>query len=72
MYQCKSGRHYWLNPEDADKCCNGFSRVLIIGAGANPQITDGVIVGRGWIKTDDLPTLNQLMEHKPSGSEIKQ
>lgn len=28
MPKCKSGNHFWLNQEDADKCCNGFVRIL--------------------------------------------
>jgi hypothetical protein len=31
MPMCKSGNHNWLFQEDADKCCNGFRRVLMIG-----------------------------------------
>lgn len=30
MY-CKSGKHYWLNPDDARKCCNGYHRELRVG-----------------------------------------
>lgn len=29
--RCTSGRHEWTNPEDAEKCCEGFKRVLVIG-----------------------------------------
>lgn len=31
MYRCKSGKHWWLSKEDAEKCCNGYKRVLCIG-----------------------------------------
>ncbi len=31
-YLCKSGLHTWLSKVDAEKCCNGFRRVLIIGS----------------------------------------
>jgi hypothetical protein len=31
MVKCKSGRHEWLFEEDAQKCCNGYRRVLVIG-----------------------------------------
>jgi len=30
MFQCKSGNHWWLGQADAEKCCNGFKRVLIV------------------------------------------
>ncbi len=30
MHQCKSGRHWWLNKSDADKCCNGWHRELVV------------------------------------------
>lgn len=31
-YKCKSGLHAWLFREDAEKCCNGFRRILMIGS----------------------------------------
>jgi hypothetical protein len=31
-YKCKSGQHAWLFREDAEKCCNGFRRILMIGS----------------------------------------
>lgn len=31
MVKCKSGMHEWFYPEDAQKCCNGFKRILVIG-----------------------------------------
>lgn len=47
-YKCKSGRHAWLNRGDADKCCNGYRRVLVLGGGANQQMCAGVMIGRAW------------------------
>ena len=29
-FMCKSGNHSWLSQADADKCCNGFRRQLLI------------------------------------------
>jgi hypothetical protein len=31
MVKCKSGNHEWFFKEDAEKCCNGYRRVLVIG-----------------------------------------
>ncbi|OIQ08688.1 hypothetical protein MOOR_16070 [Moorella thermoacetica] len=39
MYQCKSGKHWWLRMEDAKKCCNGYRRVLCIGNTRGCDIT---------------------------------
>lgn len=25
---CKSGKHYWLNEESREKCCNGYIKIL--------------------------------------------
>ncbi|MBU4220819.1 MAG: hypothetical protein KKA10_04225 [Euryarchaeota archaeon] len=42
-HKCKSGNHTWLFKEDADKCCNGFRRVLAIGnVGIAPKDCDRV------------------------------
>jgi hypothetical protein len=40
--KCKSGRHEWINPEDAAKCCNGYRRVLEIG---NVRSCDRIVTG---------------------------
>lgn len=63
MPKCKSGNHNWLFPEDADKCCNGYRRILLIGnVGISPKgcdvvITDmlsgGVKYGYKWKKIED-------------------
>jgi len=47
--RCKSGRHEWFNQADADKCCNGFLRILVLGGGDNQQECAGVAVGRAWM-----------------------
>ncbi len=53
-YLCKSGKHTWLSKADADKCCNGFRRMLVIGnvagvesMGADP-LPGGVPYGYKW------------------------
>lgn len=28
--KCASGRHEWIDPASAAKCCNGFRRELVI------------------------------------------
>lgn len=51
MHKCKTGKHYWLKKEDADKCCNGYVRVLTFNSGNNQQrLVDGVNAGRAWMK----------------------
>lgn len=52
---CKSGRHFWLNPADADKCCNGYRRILVLGGGDNQQEAGGVMCGRAWV-AESVPT----------------
>ncbi len=29
-FVCKSEKHHWLNQSDADKCCNGYKRCLLV------------------------------------------
>lgn len=63
MPKCKSGIHNWFFQEDADKCCNGFRRVLLIGGvGIPPKDCDvtvnstlpgGVMYGYKWEKIED-------------------
>lgn len=54
MHTCKSGRHVWFNKDDADKCCNGYTRILVIGGGSNQQIVGSIRMGRAWIKTKEV------------------
>lgn len=28
--KCKSGLREWISKEDADKCCNGYDRVMVL------------------------------------------
>jgi len=58
IFQCRSARHSWLDPQDASKCCNGYVRVLCI---ANVRGCDkvghdllpgGEVYGYRWVKDD--------------------
>lgn len=56
MARCRSGHHEWLRPEDAEKCCNGYRRALIIGdvsrcttLGSTP-LPGGVRYGYRWVR----------------------
>ena len=51
---CKSGKHFWTSPADAEKCCNGYKRVLVLGGGDNQQVAGGVMCGRVWV-AESLP-----------------
>lgn len=31
IMKCKLGNHEWIHQEDADKCCNGYKRILVFG-----------------------------------------
>jgi hypothetical protein len=46
---CKSGNHFWTDPTDAVKCCNGYKRLLVLGGGSNQQEAGGVMCGRTWV-----------------------
>jgi hypothetical protein len=57
LYKWKSGQHAWFSKEDAEKCCNGFRRILVIGSligvdrsGADP-LPGGVPYGYKWEPT---------------------
>jgi hypothetical protein len=65
MYACKSGRHYWYSPLDADKCCDPeLRRVLVVAQPAdgyalladvqNITTAAGVSTGRQWVHVDNL------------------
>jgi hypothetical protein len=38
-HKCKSGQHTWIFKEDAEKCCNGFRRILVFNDPKKPAIT---------------------------------
>ncbi|MBA2704808.1 MAG: hypothetical protein H0U60_13265 [Blastocatellia bacterium] len=55
---CKSGKHHWTDPEAAAKCCNGWRRVLLVGAEAlakadRPRVQDGTWIGFCWERSID-------------------
>ncbi len=63
MYFCKSKKHVWSNKEDAEKCCNGYKRVLVvrnINDEALPEDAKAVKIdpetgmqwGRIWVKEE--------------------
>ncbi len=60
MAICKSGRHHWISPEDAARCCDAaWTRVLLVGPEAaasaeSLQLAGGSIYGRRWVRTADL------------------
>jgi hypothetical protein len=51
---CRSGKHHWLDPISADRCCNGWRRELRIpraelgdDLGGSQRIPEGTLV---WVK----------------------
>ena len=30
MPYCTTGRHFWTQAEDAEKCCHGYRRILVL------------------------------------------
>jgi len=64
MYQCKSGRHWWLHADDAAKCCNGYKRILIVpqpgehlpADARNIQHVAGTLTGHVWMSEQELQT----------------
>lgn len=61
MYKCASGRHYWTNPDDAAKCCNGYERQLLLGKDALGcdhfcGALEGTVYGYSWVKINDSRT----------------
>lgn len=51
MYQCTTGRHVWTRAEDARCCCNGYTRILLVGDVTNATniiTVEGVLAGRAW------------------------
>ena len=46
---CCKNRHLWLDQDNAEKCCSGqWRRVLVFGGGTHPQVCAGVVIGRAW------------------------
>lgn len=65
MFNCKSKKHWWLDKTDADQCCNGYRRVLLVGdippGATNIILVEGIPCGRTWVP---MPTKGQ--EHEPT------
>jgi hypothetical protein len=51
---CKSGLHVWIDAADADRCCNGWSRVTALSRVELEQIgAEGIVLRqlyRGWVR----------------------
>lgn len=61
MYFCKSRNHVWSNKADAEKCCNGYTRKVVVGKRDGASLPEearifrideeqGLMFGRIWIK----------------------
>jgi hypothetical protein len=55
LHACKTNRHWWTEKLDAEKCCNGWVRVLLVGRDAykseTPLVYDaGTAYGRAWMR----------------------
>lgn len=60
MYKCRTGKHWWIYVEDADKCCDPqWERILLVGPKSIRQHLGGVrsviqmegtVVGFAWQK----------------------
>jgi hypothetical protein len=50
MPYCKTRKHFWTTQEDAEKCCNGFKRVLVFDQGWDrfSGLCAGVPYGYKW------------------------
>jgi len=53
MPYCKSGKHFWVSAKDAQKCCNGYKRVIRIPADASCDAVNADNVGYTWVKEGD-------------------
>lgn len=63
MYQCKSGNHWWLSAENAERCCNPeWRRILVIAQPGQALPAEvhgvsqaaGVLCGRQWVRASEL------------------
>jgi len=59
MHFCKSKKHVWRHKIDAEKCCNGYRRIFVIGNNVPEDATNikidkqtGLKSGRIWIKVE--------------------
>lgn len=61
MYFCRTKNHVWSQKADAEKCCNGYKRVMVFGDNIpadakNVQVNEktGVRFSRVWVKDDPV------------------
>lgn len=54
MVKCKSGLHEWIRDEDAQKCCAGYRRVMILYP--RPEEVDKFCgwYGYRWVPDDQI------------------
>ena len=50
MFFCRTKRHVWKSPNDADKCCNGYKRIMVCGSDIPPGTPDVQINSRSGVK----------------------
>ncbi|MCB0297001.1 MAG: hypothetical protein KDI38_08500 [Calditrichaeota bacterium] len=60
MHFCKSKKHVWSSKKDAEKCCNGYERVMVFGDDIPPNAKNvqinsdtGIKFSRIWVKVSD-------------------
>lgn len=59
--KCKTGQHEWLLEKDAEKCCNGYKRVLSIGNISKSEsfgsvpLPGNILYGYHWEKLMSSP-----------------
>jgi len=60
MHFCKTKRHVWSKKADAEKCCNGYKRMMVYGndipentKGVSTDPETGMSYARVWIKQDE-------------------
>lgn len=67
MFKCASGKHVWTRQYDAEKCCNGYRRILVPGGGDRQLIVSGVSAGFEWVPVVD--SYNSLIEKEAESHE---
>lgn len=50
--KCKSGLHEWFFKEDAEKCCNGYERVMVLYPDAREVDRFCGWYGYKWVAND--------------------
>jgi hypothetical protein len=68
---CKTRKHYWLDPADAHKCCNGYRSELRLGdvSGCNAigsePLPGGVIYGYAWVPEPEIDIMTECSPPAP-------